>query len=332
MAPDTERIMPFGDHLEELRRRILFTVIGIVLLFAIALVFGRVLLDVIAAPLLAELRAAGQSPSLLATSPLEAFGSYIKIATVAALLASMPWTLFQLWLFVSPGLYAAERRFVYFLLPLSGLLTAAGVLLLYYVVLPVTLYFLISFGSGLIPEPSASVPLPSGVTLPSVPVLSGDPPDTAVGQMWVSTTSDQLRVRVSPESVMGLPLVAGGLIAQQYRISEYVNLVFLLGLAFALAFQVPVVLMLLSWVGIIRSSDLTPYRKHAIMACVLLAALMPAQDPWSMLVMAITLYTLFEAGIVLMRFVPARAVAGGLPAMRQSFRAGAARTDAEEEA
>lgn len=335
MAPDTERIMPFGDHLEELRRRILYTVVGVVVLFAIALVFGRTLLDVIAAPLLAELRAAGQTPTMLATSPLEAFGSYVKIATVAALLASMPWTLYQLWLFVSPGLYPAERRFVYFLLPLSGVLTVVGVLLLYFVVLPVTLYFLISFGSGLISEQTSTAALPPGVTLPSVPVLAADPPGADVGQMWVNSAIDQLRVRVSPDSVMGLPLVAGGLIAQQYRISEYVNLVFLLGLAFALAFQVPVVLMLLSWVGILRGSDLTPYRKHAIMACVLLAALMPAQDPWSMLVMAITLYGLFEAGIVLMRFVPARAVAEGLPSipgLRAPFRAAARRTDAEDEA
>jgi len=335
MAPDTERIMPFGDHLEELRRRILFTVVGIVVLFAVALIFGRTLLDVIAAPLISELKAAGQTPTMLATSPLEAFGSYIKIATVASLLASMPWTLYQLWLFVSPGLYPAERRFVYFLLPLSGALTVLGVLLLYFIVLPVTLYFLISFGSGLISEHTTTAPLPPGVTLASVPVLPADPTSAAVGEMWINSAIDQVRVQVTPDSIMGLPLVAGGLIAQQYRISEYVNLVFLLGLAFALAFQVPVVLMLLSWVGIVRPGDLTPYRKHAVMGCVLLAALMPAQDPWSMLVMAITLYALFEAGIVLMRFVPARAVAEGLPVipgMRAPFRAPPRRTDAEDEA
>ncbi|HBS29256.1 MAG TPA: hypothetical protein DEB06_07345, partial [Phycisphaerales bacterium] len=311
MTPNPDRIMPFGDHLEELRRRVVFTLAGIVLLFVVALIFGRVLLEVIAAPLISELRAAGQSPALLATSPLEAFGSYVKISTVAALLASMPWTLYQLWLFVSPGLHKAERRFVYFLLPMSGVLTAGGVALLYFVVLPVTLYFLISFGSGLIAESPGTAPLLEGVTLPTVPVLASDPPAPEPGQMWVNSTLDQLRVRVQADQTMGLALVGTGLIAQQYRVSEYVNLVFLLGLAFALASQVPIVLMLLSWVGILSDSDLTPYRKHALLACAVAAALMPAQDPWSMLVMALTLYALFEVGIVLMRFVPARVVAGG---------------------
>jgi sec-independent protein translocase protein TatC len=308
--PPLDRVMSFGDHLEELRRRVVHALAGIVVLFGLALYFGGPLLEMIAAPLLAELRSAGQSPTMLATSPLEAFGSYIKVATVAALVLGMPWLLYQLWLFVAPGLYPREQRFAYFLLPMSGVLTAAGLAVLYFVILPISLYFLISFGSGLMDRSVPTVAAPAGVEMPGVPVLEGDPAESATGSMWINRPLGQLRVRTGPGEVMGLTLVHGGVIAQQYRVSEYVNLVFLLGLAFAVAFQVPLVMLLLSWAGIITPADVVKRRKHVILGCVVGAALLPTQDPWSLLLLSGMLIGLFEFGVMLMRFVPARRVAG----------------------
>lgn len=302
--------MSFGDHLEELRRRVTFALAGIVVLFVLGLYFGGPLLRVMAAPLLSALRAAGQSPTMLATSPLEAFGSYIKVATVAALVTGMPWLLYQLWLFVAPGLYPREQRFAYFLLPMSGVLTAVGLSVLYYVILPISLYFLISFGSGLMATQVPTAEVPAGMVLPTVPVLQGDPADAPVGSMWMNKPLGQLRMQVGPNEVMGLPLIAGGVIAQQYRVSEYVNLVFLLGLAFAVAFQVPMVMLLLSWAGIITPTDVTSKRKQVILGCVVGAALLPTQDPWSLVLLSAMLIGLFELGVLLMRFVPARRIAG----------------------
>lgn len=308
----TERLMSFGEHLEELRTRLIHSLIGVAALFILGLFFGSTLLEILCAPVLHELHEAGQAPSLLATSPLEAFGSYIKVATVFALLLGMPWLLFQLWLFVAPGLYANEQRFVYFLLPLSVVLTLVGVAVLYFIILPISLYFLITFGSGLIDQHMPSIALPEGALLGNVPVLKGDPTGAAVGSMWVNDALGQIRVQVSAGKVMGLPLVSGGMIAQQYRISEYVDLVFLLALAFAIAFQVPLVLLLLGWAGFLTPQDLTKYRKQVLLGCVIGAALLPTQDPWSLILLSVMLYGLFEFGIVLMRFVPARRVAAGL--------------------
>lgn len=301
--------MPFGDHLEELRRRLFHALIGVGLLFIVSLYFGGLLLEVLSAPLMSELKASGQSATMLATSPLESFGAYIKVATVAALVVGMPWLLFQMWLFVAPGLYPREQRFAYFLLPLSGVLTMVGLAALYWVILPISLYFLISFGSGLIPDHRAAIPTPDGVVYPSTPVLEADPSDAPVGAMWINRSLGQLRFQVEAGRVMGVALSSGGMIAQQYRVREYVDLVFMLGLAFAVAFQVPLVLLLLSWTGIVEAEQLTSRRKQVVFGCVVIAALLPTQDPWSLVLLSAMLIGLFEFGILLIRFVPARRVA-----------------------
>lgn len=309
---DDPRLMSFGEHLDELRRRLIFAVIGVVALFILALVFGSQLLEVLAAPLFHQLRAANQAESMLATSPLEGFGAYLKVATVAAILASMPWILYQTWLFIAPGLYNHERRFVYFLMPLSMLLTGAGVLILYFIILPVSLKFLILFGAGLFDQHATVAPVPPGITIPSAPVLIADPPDPQVGQWWINQDLGQVRFRVADGRTMSIPLAGGGLVAQQYRVSEYTDLVFMLGLAFAIAFQVPLVLLLLAWAGFVRPQDLTRFRKHVVFGCVVGAALLPTQDPWSLILLSVMMYGLFEFGIVLMRLAPARRVAQGL--------------------
>ncbi len=308
--PPIERIMPFGDHLEELRRRVFHALVGVLVLFVISIYFGGTILELLAAPLLAELKANGQAPAMLATSPLEAFASYIKVATVASLVAAMPWLLYQMWLFVSPGLYPREQRFAVFLLPMSGALTAVGLAVLYWVILPVSLYFLISFGSGLIPDRHATIPSPPGVVYPSAPILDADPTDAPVGAVWINEPLGQMRIKIKPDRIVGVSLTSGGLIAQQYRVSEYVDLVFMLGLAFAVAFQVPLILLLLSWMGVVRPEQLTRRRKQVIFGCVVGASLLPTQDPWSLVLLSGMLIALFEFGILLIKLVPARRIAG----------------------
>lgn len=305
--------MPFGEHLEELRRRVVHALIGVFLLFVVSMYFGGSLMEVLSAPLLDELKANGQAPSMLATSPLEAFGAYIKVATVASLVAGMPWLLYQMWLFVSPGLYPREQRFAVFLLPLSGVLTVIGLAVLYWVILPVSLYFLISFGSGLIPDRHPTIQSPEGIAYPAAPILTADPTDVPVGAVWINSTIGQMRIRIDKDHVVGVALTSGGMIAQQYRVSEYIDLVFMLGLAFAIAFQVPLVLLLLSWLGVVRAEHLTSKRKQVIFGCVVGASLLPTQDPWSLVLLSGMLIALFEFGILLIRLVPARRIMGAAP-------------------
>jgi len=318
MHPDP-RIMSFGEHLEELRTRLIWSLVGLVIIFTVCLIFGGDLLAFIVQPLTEQLRRAGQPEAMLATSPLEPFGAYLKVATVVAVLLAMPWFIWQTWLFIAPGLYPSERRFACFLIPSSALLTTVGMVFLYSVLLPISLYFLISFGAGLMPQHTSTAPLPPGVTLQSVPILDADPADAPPGSMWINRPLHQLRIAFSDApgraGVLGMPLSAGSIIRQEYRIGEYVSLVFWLGIIFAIVFQLPLVLMLLSWVDLLRPGDVTPYRRHVLLACaVAAAAITPTGDPWTMTILGSVMYLLFELGIILMKFVPARRVAAGLAA------------------
>lgn len=314
MAELPHASMTLGEHLEELRRRVLFGMLGIVPLLALGLIFGDEILRLLLIPVERALLRAGQAPTLQALSPIETFASYIKVGVVVAILLGVPWLVTQLWLFVRPGLYDHERRFARLLVPLSVVLTLASAAFLYFVMLPVMLYFLISFGSSIGRHAPITAPLPEGVTLPIAPVLTFDPSDPVEGAMWVNGPLRQLRIHVGDDAgTLTAPLIGSGLIAQQYRLREYVDLVFTLGIAFSVAFQAPIVVMLLSWVGIVEPRTLGKYRKHIMLGCIVAAAVLtPTGDPVTLALMTAPLYILFELGLTLSRFVPARRVAQGV--------------------
>lgn len=314
MPHDPYASMTLGEHLEELRKRVVFALLGLAPLLALGLVFGDTVLRVLLYPVERALLRAGQAPTLQALSPIETFAAYIKVGVVIAVLLGVPWMVTQLWLFVRPGLYEHERRFARLIVPLSVVLTLASAAFLYFVMLPIMLYFLISFGSSIGRHAPITAPLPEGVTLPIAPVLAFDPTDPAQGAIWVNGPLRQLRINVGGGAgVLTAPLVGSGLIAQQYRLREYVDLVFTMGVAFAVAFQAPIVVMLLSWVGILDPRSLAKFRKHIFLGCVVAAAVLtPTGDPVTLALMTAPLYILFELGLTLSRFVPARRVAQGV--------------------
>jgi len=308
--------MSFGDHLEELRRRLIFALLGPVPIFIVALFFGGPLLELLLAPVEAALRAEGLPAKLLATSPTEPFLAYLKVGFVVALVFSAPWVLYQAWLFIAPGLYTSEKRFAHLLFPLSAALTATGLVFLYSVLLPIMLRFLIAFGVALAGQEAATAPVDPGVRLSEVPALRADPPDPSAGQMWVNATTRELRVAVptgrevegSGVMVMAIPMAAGdGAIAPQYRVSEYVSLCFSLGIVFTLAFQLPVVMLLGGWVGILEARELGRWRRHVLFGCAVAGAIATPADPMSMILLMIPLYLLFELGLILMRVAPGTA-------------------------
>ncbi len=310
MAPSDFAIMSFGDHLEDLRKRVVFAGLGFIPIFVLGLIFGGPLLEFLTIPLTDALRDAGQPATLLATSPLETFGAYIRVSIIVAVMGAFPWMLYQLWLFVAPGLYTHERRFVYFLIPLSTALTALSAIFLYKVLLPISLYFLIFFGSAIVQQDHGSAAAEPVPALTQVPILEGDPAEPAVGDAWYNAVTRTLCIQVDEETIMRFAGQTGGAIMQQYRIGEYVSLIFWLGLAFAIAFQLPVVMMLLGWVDILRPGDITRFRRYVVFGCAIAGAILTPQDPFSMLILGAALYMLFEFGLILMRFVPASRVAG----------------------
>lgn len=316
-------VMSFGDHLEDLRKRVFFSIIGVVPIFIIAFGFGRPLLQLLIEPARYQLTKAGQGSQLLATGPFETFGAVIQIAMIITVLLGSPWLLYQLWLFVSPGLYKHERKIVHLLIPFSALLTVLSVLFLYYVILPVILAFFIGFGAKVSGELSVlTAPVPEGIVFPMIPVLDADPESPIVGSMWINQALHQQRVCIGTNddgsaiiSVMNLTSNIG--IAQQYRISEYIKTVLNMGLAFGIAFQTPVVVVMLGWVGILNPKLMTKYRRHAIAVSAVIGAFMTPADPLSMLLLAGPLYLLYELGLFILRIFPIERVLGN-NAMRQS--------------
>lgn len=313
---DSASTMSLGEHIEDLRRRLILAVGGLIPIVVLALAFGQELLELLIAPVQRALTEASLNPTLQATGPIETFATYFKIALIAAILGGSPWLLYQLWRFVAPGLYAQEKRFVYLLLPMSTALTAAGVFFLYAVILPVVLGFFISFGSGLGERSAVTGEPPIGTVFGSVPVLVADPPAPEIGHEWINTSLSQRRVCVGYEGespvVLGSDLTRAAGIAQQYRVSEYTGLFLSLALAFAVGFQTPVVVLLLGWSGLIERETIVRYRKQIVMGCVVASAFLTPADPVSMVLLAGPLYLLFELGALLLILLPAERVARGL--------------------
>lgn len=305
--------MPLGEHLEELRRRLLLAIYGLLPIAVVAFYFGDRILEFLLRPAQRALQLGGQAPTLIITGPLELFGAYVRISFIAALLVGSPWVLYQLWLFVAPGLYKRERRFVYLLLPLSTFLTIVGVAFFYGVILPIMLRFFIGFAAGIASSAPAAAPLPEGVTLSHVTVLPADPPSPAVGDSWINTNLNQWRTVVAMDGtvprVLSVPLMKETGVSQQYRVAETLKLVLTMSLAFAASFQTPVVVLLLGWAGIIDVAALKHYRKHALLICAIAAAFItPTADPLNLALLMIPLYMLYELGAILLRVFPASRV------------------------
>jgi sec-independent protein translocase protein TatC len=310
--------MSFGDHLEELRRRILWGLAVPVPLMVITFLLGEPLIQWLYQPLDRVLAADALPRRLQVLGPAEMLMVQLKLSLIAAVVLSAPWILWQAWLFVRPGLYGHERRFVYFLLPGSALLTVAGVVLMYYVMLPVTLRVLVSFGNDVqLQAPQTAIDPRASAVLDGSPVIElklKQPADPRPGQVWLLVPQQELYVAVegSPIEIIRVPPSGGPIIDQVFRLTTYINFVLMLMLGIAIAFQMPLAILLLGWVGLLSAATLRAKRRYAIFICAVIAAVVtPGADPWSMLMMLAPLLALFELSIVLLTFVPASAVAEG---------------------
>ncbi|RPI26922.1 MAG: twin-arginine translocase subunit TatC [Acidobacteria bacterium] len=138
--------MTFLEHLDELRRRILYSIIGLSVGFAVCWVFREEIFHFIRRPIDDVVK------QLVMTKPTEAFTIYMKVAFIGGIFVAIPFILVQVWMFIAPGLYRKEKRFAFpFLLSSTGLFILGGAFA-YYIVLPPALRFLIlEFGSQFTP-------------------------------------------------------------------------------------------------------------------------------------------------------------------------------------
>jgi sec-independent protein translocase protein TatC len=144
MENPAEEKMPLTSHLEELRKRLIRILIVVGIGFAACWYFREWLFLVITAPLAKVLP---QNSYMIYTSLPEAFFNYMKISFYASLFLTSPFTLYQLWKFVSPGLYSTEKKYVAPFVISSSILFIGGILFGYYVALPPAYSFFVEFSS-----------------------------------------------------------------------------------------------------------------------------------------------------------------------------------------
>ena len=136
-----ENSAPFIEHVRELRQRIIWALIAIVLAFVPIYYFANEVYLLVAAPLIEALP---ESAQMIATRVAAPFITPLKLAAYGALVLAMPLILHQLWAFIAPGLYLKEKRVGLPLLVSSVLLFYLGVAFAYLVIFPIAFQFFVS--------------------------------------------------------------------------------------------------------------------------------------------------------------------------------------------
>ncbi len=307
--------MSLGDHLEELRRRVIAAVIVPLPLSILIFFIAHILVEWLLLPLQKVQLAWGFPPEVQVLSPPEFLLLELKLSVVLALVLSLPWLLWQAWLFIGPGLYPRERRFVYLLLPGSGVLTFVGIAVMYFVMLPLMLQVLMLITRGVdVPAQLLPIATPADSAM-VVPMLEEPPKAAAPGQFWVSADGTTLRIAVQSDEpdyvqILQTPLQGRSAVTQVFQLSSYVNFVLALLLGVSLAFQLPLVLLLGGWLGLLNAPMLRSKRKWALLVCAAVSAITTPADAFSMLLMLVPLYALYEFGIVLVATLPVDRIVG----------------------
>ncbi|MGG6241330.1 twin-arginine translocase subunit TatC [Nodosilinea sp. AN01ver1] len=226
--------MSLFDHLEELRLRIFYSLIAVVL--AIVVCFWQV------KPIVALLEVPAQGVKFLQLSPGEYFFVSFKVAGYSGLVAASPFILYQIVMFVLPGLTRRERRLIGPLVLGSSVLFFAGLLFAYVALIPAALNFFISYGADV------------------------------VEQLW--------------------------------SIDRYFEFVLLLLFSTGLAFQIPILQMLLGLLGIVNSEQMVKGWRYVLLgAAVLGAVLTPSTDPVTQSLLAGAVLFLYFGGIGLVKAI-----------------------------
>jgi len=319
--PD-DHSMSFGDHLEDLRRRIFWAVAVPLPLAIVIFLFSDPIIEMLYRPLDPVLESFQLPRRLQALGPAEVLVIKLKLSLITAAVLAAPWIFWQAWLFVRPGLYRHEQRFVYFLVPGSSVLTVAGLSLMYFVMLPLMLRILVLFGTSLhlggatAMEPRIAAAIEGS---PDIRVRLAGPEAPSPGDVWLQWPQMEMYVAVEPIDpdqagaieILLVPTPSGSIISQEFRLTTYINFVLLLMLGIAVAFQMPLVILLMGWMGLVSEKELRAKRKYAFFACAAMAAVITPADAMSMIIMLIPLVALYELSILLLVIVPASRVAEG---------------------
>ena len=145
-ASDTMPAMSFLEHLEELRRRIIYSIIAVAVGFFACWNYADKIVGWMQQPIMEALKRNGMPQTLVYLNPTDPFNLYLKVGALAGLFVTCPFVLYQVWMFISPGLYRNEKRYVVPFMVSTIALFLSGGYFGYKLVYPAALEFLIGYG------------------------------------------------------------------------------------------------------------------------------------------------------------------------------------------
>ena len=314
--PDSFR-MSVGEHLEELRTRIILALAGFFVAIIICLVFSERVMVFFCAPLTHQLEKRFMDSRLYYSDLTDPFMTYLKISMISAAAIAGPWMIYQIWLFVAAGLYPHERKNITRYIPLSVILFLTGLVFVYFAVLPLCIGFFLDFGN-LLPMPGAhSAPKVENVVTFHVPFVHGDPASLRAGDLWLDVDRHKLKI-FFPESdtdltkgtIRSLSFGSDSLVSPIITLGQYIDLVLMFGLIFGIAFQLPLVILAVVAIGIVDVAFLRKQRKAVFFGMTIASAfLAPGDIITSMMALLIPLVVLYEFGLWLAVFAGKKKVA-----------------------
>jgi sec-independent protein translocase protein TatC len=311
--PDDFR-MTVGEHLEDLRKRLILALVGFVIASCFCLYFGRsLIIPTFCRPLTTTLAKYNLPPQLHSDEVPDVFTSYLNISLISAAAIASPWIAWQFWQFVAAGLYPHERKYITKYVPLSIGLLITGMLFVYYLVLPWTLEFFIAFSIG-VPLEMGDVPAVTppayattqATTQPTtqptyLQIVPSAPPRPAEGQWWYNESMHRVEAFLGGETRV-IRFSADNLIATEYKLPDYIDLVVGMLITFGLSFQLPLVVLALVRVGIVERDTLKDMRRYVYFGIAILsAAITPGDTITATVLLTGPLILLYEMGIWLSR-------------------------------
>ena len=241
--------MTFWDHLDVLRSSLIKMGVAVVVFAVAAFLMKETLFSVVLAPRSSDfvtyrlLGVDAFSLHLMNTGLTEQFMIHMRTALYAGLLLASPYILYELFRFVSPGLYQNERRYAVWIVGAAYVMFLVGTLVNYFMVFPLTVRFLGTY-------------------------------------------------QVSPD------------VANMLTLQSYVDTLLGMSLVMGVVFELPVVCAMLGRMGLINAQLMTGYRRHAIVAILVVAAIItPTTDVFTLFVVALPIYLLYEVSTVIVRWV-----------------------------
>jgi sec-independent protein translocase protein TatC len=233
--------MSFLEHLDELRKRLISSIIGIAIGCVIAFIFlDRYIFPFIMLPMQQMLPEGGK---LITTEASEFFMLWLKVGFFAGLLIAMPFILYQVWLFVAPGLYSHEKRFAIPFVLFASLFFFGGATFSHYIAFPVTWGFFITFNPSFVqfmPKIGPAFALYVKMMLACGAVFQMPVLVFALARMGVVSARFLLRnfkYAVLIIAIAGAVLSPGGDIASQMILSGPMLVLYIISIGVAWVFQ-----------------------------------------------------------------------------------------------